>query len=115
MPGSGAPGHQDILIVADAGYDGPRLAWLQRDLPIQVLTRMRSDRVLRRAAPPWVPTVLLEGFVQRDEALLEPEDGRLGTVGEVQLGEDTRHVRLDRLLGDGEGTGDLPVGPAAGQ
>jgi hypothetical protein len=41
--------------VADAGYDGPRLAWLLRDLPVQVLARMRSDRVLRRAAPPWVP------------------------------------------------------------
>src|SRR4051812_23657250 len=48
-------GDPDILIVADAGYDGPRLAWLLRDLPVQVLARMRSDRVLRRAAPPWVP------------------------------------------------------------
>ncbi len=49
------PGDPDILIVADAGYDGPRLAWLLRDLPVQVLARMRSDRVLRRAAPPWIP------------------------------------------------------------
>ncbi|MFF4619209.1 transposase [Nonomuraea jabiensis] len=44
-------GDADILIVADAGYDGPRLAWLLRDLPVQILTRMRSDRVLRRPAP----------------------------------------------------------------
>lgn len=48
-------GDPDILIVADAGYDGPRLAWLLRDLPVQVLTRMRSDRVLRRQPPPWTP------------------------------------------------------------
>lgn len=44
-------GDPDILIVADAGYDGPRLAWLLRDLPVQLLTRMRSDRVLRRTIP----------------------------------------------------------------
>jgi hypothetical protein len=49
------PGDPDIWIVADAGYDGPRLAYLLADLPVQVLTRMRSDRVLRRAAPPWEP------------------------------------------------------------
>jgi hypothetical protein len=53
--GQWRPGDPDILIVADAGYDGPRLAWLLRDLPVQLLARMRSDRVLRRAAPPWVP------------------------------------------------------------
>jgi hypothetical protein len=53
--GQWRPGDPDILVVADAGYDGPRLAWLLRDLPVQVLARMRSDRVLRRAAPLRVP------------------------------------------------------------
>ncbi|MGW6878614.1 NF041680 family putative transposase [Streptomyces xanthophaeus] len=48
-------GDPDILIVADAGYDAPRLAHLLRDLPVQVLARMRSDRVLRRAVPPRQP------------------------------------------------------------
>ncbi|WP_373034366.1 transposase [Streptomyces sp. NRRL B-2790] len=47
-----------MLIVADAGYDAPRLACLLRDLPVQVLARMRSDRVLRRAAPPRQPHIL---------------------------------------------------------
>jgi DDE superfamily endonuclease len=51
------PGDPDILVVADAGYDAPRLAWLLRDLPVRVLGRMRSDRVLRRAAPPRTPGV----------------------------------------------------------
>ena len=46
------PGDPDILIVADAGYDGPRLAFLLADLPVRILVRMRSDRVLRRPAPP---------------------------------------------------------------
>ncbi|WP_306216452.1 transposase, partial [Actinoplanes sp. RD1] len=42
------PGDPDIWIVADAGYDGPRLAFLLADLPVKLLVRMRSDRVLRR-------------------------------------------------------------------
>jgi hypothetical protein len=41
----------DILIVVDAGYDVPRLAFLLDDLPVEVLGRLRSDRVLRRPAP----------------------------------------------------------------
>jgi DDE superfamily endonuclease len=49
------PGDPDILIVADAGYDASRLSYLLRDLPVQVLARLRSDRVLRRAAPPRLP------------------------------------------------------------
>jgi hypothetical protein len=46
------PGDPDIWVVADAGYDGPRLAYLLQDLPVHVLVRMRSDRVLRRRASP---------------------------------------------------------------
>lgn len=53
--GQWCEGDPEILVVADAGYDGPRLAWLLGDLPVQVLARMRSDRVLRRPAPPWAP------------------------------------------------------------
>ncbi|MFJ9517594.1 transposase [Kitasatospora sp. NPDC101801] len=48
-------GDPDLLVVADAGYDAPRLAFLLKDLPVQVLARMRSDRVLRRACPPRLP------------------------------------------------------------
>lgn len=49
-------GDPDILIVADAGYDAPRIAHLLADLPVEVLARMRSDRVLRRPAPPRLPS-----------------------------------------------------------
>ncbi|MGW4125381.1 transposase [Nocardia sp. NPDC004711] len=49
------PGDPDIWIVADSGYDAPRLAFLLADLPVAVLGRMRSDRVLRRAAPARLP------------------------------------------------------------
>ncbi|GAA4617157.1 hypothetical protein GCM10023195_76450 [Actinoallomurus liliacearum] len=43
------------LRAGDRPYDGPRLAYLLKDLPVRVLARMRSDRVLRRAAPPHAP------------------------------------------------------------
>lgn len=49
------PGDRDVWVVMDAGYDAARLAYLLRDLPVRVLARMRSDRVLRRPAPSWLP------------------------------------------------------------
>ncbi|HEY1575329.1 MAG TPA: transposase [Pseudonocardiaceae bacterium] len=41
--------------MADAGYTAPRIAHLLADLPVEVLGRMRSDRVPCRAASPRVP------------------------------------------------------------
>ena len=46
------PGDPAILVVFDAGYDVPRLAWLLADLPVELLGRLRSDRVMRLPAPP---------------------------------------------------------------
>lgn len=46
------PRGPDILLVANAGYDGHRLSHFLAELPIVVLVRMRSDRVLRRPVPP---------------------------------------------------------------
>jgi hypothetical protein len=40
------PGDPDILLVFDSGYDLTRLAWLLGDLPVQILGRLRSDRVM---------------------------------------------------------------------
>jgi hypothetical protein len=39
------PGDQDILIVMDAGYDVTRLAYVLADLPVELVGRLRSDRV----------------------------------------------------------------------
>lgn len=44
-------GDLPILIVADAGYDLHRLSFLLADLPIELLGRLRADRVMRRPAP----------------------------------------------------------------
>ena len=42
-------GDPRILVVFDAGYDVTRLAWLLADLPVELLGRLRSDRVM------WLP------------------------------------------------------------
>jgi hypothetical protein len=48
-------GDPDILIVTDAGYDITRLAFVLADLPVELLGRIRSDRVLRLPKPPRAP------------------------------------------------------------
>ncbi len=47
-------GDRNILVVMDAGYDVMRLAWLLRDLPVELVGRLRSGRALRLPAPPRV-------------------------------------------------------------
>jgi hypothetical protein len=49
------PGDLDILVVTDAGYDVTRLAFLLAGLPVEVLGRIRSDRVLYLPAPVHPP------------------------------------------------------------
>jgi len=46
------PGDPDILIVFDAGYDVSRLAHQLTGLPVELVGRLRSDRVLYFPAPP---------------------------------------------------------------
>ena len=42
----------DIWIVLDSGYDVCRLAFLLADLPVMLIGRLRSDRVLARPVAP---------------------------------------------------------------
>ena len=48
-------GDPDILVVFDAGYDVTRLAWLLADLPVELLGRLRRDRVMQLPVPPPRP------------------------------------------------------------
>jgi hypothetical protein len=48
--GQWAAGDPQMLVVADAGYDVPRLAWLLADLPVILIGRLASNRVLCRPA-----------------------------------------------------------------
>src|SRR6267154_1224816 len=45
-------GDPAVLVVFDAGYDVTRLAWLLADLPVELLGRLRSDRVMWLPVPP---------------------------------------------------------------
>ncbi|WP_331739828.1 transposase (plasmid) [Streptomyces goshikiensis] len=48
-------GDPAVLVVLDAGYDAPRIAHLLADLPVEVLGRLRSNRVMRKPVPvPWI-------------------------------------------------------------
>jgi hypothetical protein len=49
------PGDPTIMIVADSGYDISRLAHVLADLPVELVGRLRSDRVMRLPKPPRPP------------------------------------------------------------
>src|SRR3954452_15959987 len=49
------PGDPPMLVVCDAGYDVCRLAYLLADLPLQLIGRIRADRVLLTALAPPAP------------------------------------------------------------
>jgi hypothetical protein len=49
------PGDPNVLIITDAGYDVTRLAFVLSDLPVDLVGRIRSDRVLRLPKPPRAP------------------------------------------------------------
>src|SRR5215469_13600474 len=49
-------GDPAILVILDAGYDVPRLAWQLSGLPVELLGRLRCDRVMQLPAPPRRPS-----------------------------------------------------------
>ena len=53
--GQWKPGDPNIVIVADTGYDITRLAHVLADLPVELVGRLRCDRVLRLPKPPRLP------------------------------------------------------------
>jgi hypothetical protein len=114
-------GDPDVLVVLDAGYDAPRIAWQLRDLPIEILGRMRSDRVLRRPTPPRTydpkggrPPKHGAEFVFGDPTTWNaaridaPHDARL--YGRMQIRAwDRLHPRLTRRCAWIDHEGALPV------
>ncbi len=68
-------GDPEILAVLDAGSDAPRIHHLLAGLPVQILGRLRSDRVMRRTAP-----------TRAEFALANPAGGRPGRVEQADPG-----------------------------
>lgn len=118
--GQWRPGDPDILIVADTGYDVTRLAFVLADLPVQLLGRLRSDRVLRLPAPPRMPGAAGRPPRHGGEfALADPaswpepqtttltQTSRYGTATAVSW--DRLHPRLTHRTCWLDHAGDLPV------
>lgn len=67
-------GDLEIWVVGDSGYDGSRLAFLLADLPVRLLVRLRSDRVMAFPAPPREPRTRGRGLRHGPRfAFKEPE------------------------------------------
>ena len=113
-------GDPRILVVFDAGYDVTRLAWLLADLPVDLLGRLRSDRVMQLPAPPPRPGALGRPRKHGGELALadpatwpapqlttSPVTTRYGTA--VAAAWDRVHPRLTHRAAWLDHQGDLPV------
>ena len=113
-------GDLPVLVVFDAGYDVTRLAWLLADLPVELLGRLRSDRVMWLPAPPRRPG--MNGRPRkhgRELALSHPEacpdplivtstaTSRYGTAAAAAW--DRGHPRLTHRAAWLDHEGNLPV------
>jgi len=109
-----------ILVIFDAGYDVTRLAYLLADLPVDLLGRLRSDRVMRPPAPPRHPGAMGRPRKHGGElALSDPATcpapqittstltSRYGMA--VAAASDRVHPRLTHRAGWLDRDGDLPV------
>jgi hypothetical protein len=113
-------GDPDILVVFDSGYELTRLAWLLRDLPVEVTGRLRSDRVMYFPAPVREPGT--NGRPSRHGAALRLADpGTWPAPAVTTLTQTTRygtatamawgrlHQRLTSRAGWEDHDGELPV------
>jgi hypothetical protein len=113
-------GDPPVLVVFDAGYDVTRLAWLLRELPVELLGRLRSDRVFYRPAPPRAAGqngrpprhggefVLAEAATHPDRDVATRTDtDRYGTARADAW--DRLHPRLTRRAAWAEHPGELPI------
>ena len=113
-------GDPDILAVFDSGYDLTRLAWLLAGLPVEVMGRLRSDRVMYFPAPPREPGA--NGRPVRHGAALRladpgtwpapavttvTETGKYGTAAAMAWGR--LHQQLARRAGWEGHDGELPA------
>jgi hypothetical protein len=114
------PGDPGILVIFDAGYDVTRLAFLLADLPVEVLGRLRSDRVLHFPMPARRPGT--QGRPRRHgsqfalaDPLTWPQPAVATTTQTTRYGTaaaqawDRLHPRLTHRSAWLDHDGDLPV------
>jgi DDE superfamily endonuclease len=113
-------GDPPVLVVFDAGYDVTRLAWLLADQPVELLGRLRSDRVFYRPAPPRASGqngrparhgdefVLADATTHQDPQVATRTDtDRYGTARADAF--DRLHPRLTRRAAWAGHPGELPI------
>lgn len=113
-------GDADIMLVVDAGYDAPRLSYLLDDLPVQVVGRLPSNRVLYGPAENRPPSA--SGRPAKHGAPLRmaapatwPEPATVTTTPTRRYGAATArswermHPRLTHRSAWAEHPGELPV------
>jgi hypothetical protein len=113
-----ADGDPPVLVVLDAGYDVVRLAFLLRQLPVQLLARIRSDRVFHAPAAGYTGT----GRPSRHGPAMKLDDPatwpapqhtaasvhqRYGNVAIAAWGR--HHPQLQRRAGWAQHPGPLPI------
>jgi hypothetical protein len=95
-----------ILLLFDAGYELARLAYLLRDLPVEVCGRIRSNRVMY--GPGGERLALKEPETHPEPAVTAvTETERYGTAR--ALAWERQHQKLSRQGGWKDCEGDLPV------
>ncbi|WP_433345101.1 NF041680 family putative transposase [Microtetraspora malaysiensis] len=113
-------GDPDILIVMDAGYDVTRLAFVLADLTVELLGRIRSDRVLRLPKPPRQPGATGRPPKHGPEFALDkpatwPDPKHVTTTSTTRYGTavatswDRLHPRLTHRTCWIDHEGDLPI------
>jgi DDE superfamily endonuclease len=120
VAGHWRPGDPDILIVCDTGYDTARLAWVLSNLPVLLVGRIRSDRVLRFPRPTGQPGAIGRPrkhgaeFACNDPATWpEPQHTTLTPTSRYGTARadswDQLHPRLTRRTCWIDHDGDLPI------
>jgi hypothetical protein len=118
--GQWCEGDLPVRVVFDAGYDIVRLAWLLGDLPVELVGRLRSDRVFYRAAAARAPGQV--GRPGRHGAVLDLDKPETHPASDVSTVADTArygrafadawdrvHQQLQRRAGWKDHRGELPV------
>ena len=101
-----------ILVIFDAGYDPMRLAYRLADLPVEILGRLRSDRVLHFPVPHAPPGTIGRPTPHGGEIALADPGDLAGPARSPRARDLAIRDSRGRRLGPGAPAADPPLGLA---